>query len=86
MEQPFPNWRDQSTPETERYELTTGGSIRAIITRQCLPQVAPDYQASIEIQGKPTQAPTSFLTRPEAQEWALRAIEQRWLRQSMRIA
>jgi len=86
MEPPFPHWHDRSTPEIERYELTAGGSIRAIITRQRLPQIAPDYHAYIEIQGQPTPASTSFPTRPEAQEWALQTIQQRWLSQSKRIA
>jgi len=86
MEPPFPNWHDHSTPETERYELAVEGPIRAIVTRQRLPHVTPDYQAAIEIQGQLTSAPTPFPTRSAAQEWTLRAIEQRWLRQSKRIA
>ena len=86
MEPPSMHWHDHSTPETERYELLAGGPIRAIVTRQRFPHAARDFQAYIEIQGQPTPAPTPFPTRPAAQEWALRTIEQRVLRQSKRIA
>jgi hypothetical protein len=85
MEPPFPIWQDHSTLETERYELTVGESIRAAVTRQRLPRAAPDYQAAIEIQGRPTVAPTAYATRSEAQEWALREIERHWLRKSTRM-
>ncbi len=86
MDAPNLEWHDQSTIDSERYELHAWPTIRAVVTRLRSASALADYQVSIELQGQLITAPHSFTTRGDAQEWALRAIERRLLGQSTRLA
>ena len=86
MDAPNLQWQDRSTADSERYELLAWSTVRAVVTRPRTAASLTDYQAYIELQGQATTAPRSFTTQVDAQEWALREIERRLLRQSTRIA
>ena len=86
MDAPNLQWQDRSTAETERYELLAWSSIPAVVTRARTSASVANYEAHVEMQGQRITAPQSFTTRVDAQEWALREIERRLLRQSTRIA
>jgi|tagenome__1003787_1003787.scaffolds.fasta_scaffold16973418_1 hypothetical protein len=86
MDAPDLRWHDRSTADSERYELHAWPTIRAVVTRLRTATTRADYQAFIELQGQATPVPRSFMTRRDAQEWAMRAIEQRLLGQSTRLA
>jgi hypothetical protein len=86
MDAPNLQWQDRSTAENERYELLAWSTVPAVVTRARTSASLADYQAYVEMQGQRITAPRSFTTRVDAQEWALREIERRLLRQSTRIA
>ena len=86
MDAPNLQWHDRRTIDSERYELPAWPTIRAVVTRLRTAATRADYQVAIELQGQVTPAPQSFRTRGEAQAWALRAIERRFLGQSRRLA
>jgi hypothetical protein len=86
MGTPDLRWHDHSTGDSERFELHAWPTIRAVVTRIRTATAGADYQAFIELQGHATSAPRPFITREDAQEWALRTIERRLLRQSTRLA
>jgi hypothetical protein len=86
MDTPNLQWHDQRPIDSERYALHAWPTIGAIVTRRRTPAPGGDYQVSIEGHGQTPPAPRSVRTRGEAQAWALRTIERRFLGQSTRLA
>lgn len=53
MDAPDLRWHDRSTADAERYELYVLPTIRAVVTRLRTATSGADYQAVIELQGRP---------------------------------